>query len=211
MKLIFLGPPGAGKGTLATVVSKEHGIPQVSTGDMFREAIKKETELGKKVKAILASGALVPDEVTVDLVRERLGQADARTGFILDGFPRTIPQAEALEKFQKLDAVVNFAIDDALVIKRLTGREVCRNCGAIYHVTNMPSKVKGVCDKCGGPTYVRPDDTLESITNRLDVYRKQTEPLIEFYRSRKLLKDVDSSKSPEDTHVQIQDALKGIG
>ena len=211
MKLIFLGPPGAGKGTLATVVSKVDGIPQVSTGDMFREAIKKETELGKKVKAILASGALVPDEVTVDLVKERLGQADARKGFILDGFPRTIPQAEALEKFQKLDAVVNFAIDDALVIKRLTGREVCRNCGAIYHVTNMPSRVKGVCDKCGGPTYVRPDDTLESITNRLDVYRKQTEPLIEFYRSRKLLKDVDSSKSPEDTHAQIQDALKGIG
>ncbi len=210
MKLIFLGPPGAGKGTLAALVSKDNGIPQISTGDMFREAIKKETELGKKVKAILASGELVPDEVTVDLVRERLSQPDAQKGYILDGFPRTIPQAEALEKFQKLDAVVNFAIDDALVVKRLSGREVCKNCGAIYHVTNMPSKVKGVCDKCGGPLYTRPDDTLESIKNRLDVYRKQTEPLISFYRTRKVLKDIDSSKSPEDTHRQIQKALKGL-
>jgi adenylate kinase len=210
MKLIFLGPPGAGKGTLATLVSKEKGIPQISTGDMFREAIKKETELGRKVKAILASGELVPDEVTVDLVKERLSQADAKKGFILDGFPRTIPQAEALEKFQKLDAVVNFAIGDELVVKRLSGREICKSCGAIYHVTNMPSKVKGVCDKCGGPLYTRPDDTLESITNRLDVYRKQTEPLIAFYRSRKLLKDIDSSKSPEDTHRQITEALAGL-
>jgi adenylate kinase len=210
MKLIFLGPPGAGKGTLATRVSKEHGIPQISTGDMFREAIKKETELGKKVKAILASGELVPDELTISLVKERLAQADAKKGFILDGFPRTIPQAEALEKFQKLDAVVNFAIGDELVVKRLSGREVCKNCGAIYHVTNMPSKVKGICDKCGGPLYTRPDDTLESITNRLSVYRNQTEPLIAFYRSRKLLKDIDSSKSPEDTHRQITGALAGL-
>lgn len=210
MKLIFLGPPGAGKGTLATVVSKEHGIPQISTGDMFREAIKKETELGRKVKAILAAGDLVPDELTVDLVKERLAQPDARKGYILDGFPRTIPQAEALEKFQQLDAVVNFAIDDALVVTRLSGREVCKNCGAIYHVTNMPAKVKGVCDKCGGPLYTRPDDTLESIKNRLDVYRRQTEPLIEFYRARKLLRDIDSSRSPEDTHSQIAKALTGI-
>jgi len=210
MKLIFLGPPGAGKGTLATLVSKEHGIPQISTGDMFREAIKKETELGRKVKEILGRGDLVPDELTVNLVKERLAQADAKNGYILDGFPRTIPQAEALQKFQKLDAVVNFAIDDALVVQRLSGREVCRNCGAIYHVTNMPSKVKGVCDKCGGPLYTRPDDSLESITNRLAVYRSQTEPLIEFYRSRKLLKDIDSSKSPEDTHRQIGRALAGI-
>ena len=207
MKLIFLGPPGAGKGTLAGAVSKDYAIPQISTGDMFREAIKKETELGKKVKAILASGALVPDDVTVDLVRERLSQPDAAKGYILDGFPRTIPQAEALEKFQALDAVVNFAIDDKLVVERLSGRLICKNCGAIYHVKNMPPKVAGVCDKCGGPLYTRPDDTLESITNRLDVYRKQTEPLIAFYRKKKLLKDIDSSKSPEDTHSQIRKAL----
>ena len=146
----------------------------------------------------------------MDLVKERLSQPDAGKGYILDGFPRTIPQAEALETFQKLDAVVNFSINDELVIKRLSGREVCKNCGAIYHVTNMPSKVKGVCDKCGGPLYTRPDDTIESITNRLDVYRKQTEPLIEFYRARKLLRDIDSSTSPEDTHRQIDKALSGL-
>jgi len=207
MKLIFLGPPGAGKGTLAGLVSKEHGIPQISTGDMFREAIKKETALGKQVKEILGRGDLVTDDLTVSLVKERLSQDDAKKGYILDGFPRTIPQAEALGKFQSLDAVVNFAIDDELVVQRLSGREICKNCGAIYHVKNMPSKVKGLCDKCGGPLYTRPDDSLESITNRLDVYRKQTEPLIEFYRKKNLLKDIDSSKSPEDTHRQIEKVL----
>jgi adenylate kinase len=210
MKLIFLGPPGAGKGTLAVIVSKDHGIPQISTGDIFRDAIKRETELGRKVKEIVGRGDLVPDELTVSLVKERLTEADARKGYILDGFPRTIPQAEALEKFQKLDAVVNFSISDEQVVKRLSGREICKSCGAIYHVTNMPSKVKGVCDKCGGPVYVRPDDSLESITNRLDVYRKQTEPLIAFYRSRGLLKDIDSSKSPQDTQVQITKALSSL-
>jgi adenylate kinase len=210
MNLIFLGPPGAGKGTLAGLVSKDHTIPQISTGDIFRDAIKRETELGKKVKEIVGRGDLVPDELTVSLVKERLAQADAKKGYILDGFPRTIPQAEALEKFQKVDAVINFAIDDDQVIQRLTGREICKQCGAIYHVKNMPSKVKGVCDKCGGPVYTRPDDSLQSITNRLDVYRKQTEPLIQFYRGKKLLKDIDSSKSPEDTRTQIEKELKTL-
>jgi len=210
MKLIFLGPPGAGKGTLAGLVSKEYSIPQISTGDIFRDAIKRETELGKKVKEIVGRGDLVPDELTVSLVRERLTQPDARGGYILDGFPRTIPQAEALAGFQKLDAVVNFAIEDALVITRLSGREICKTCGKIYHVTNMPSKVKGVCDACGGPTYTRPDDSRESITNRLDVYRKQTEPLIAWYGGKKLLRDIDSSKSPEDTMRQIREALADL-
>jgi len=207
MKLIFLGPPGAGKGTLAGLVSSEYAIPQISTGDIFRDAIKRETELGRKVKEIVGRGDLVPDELTVSLVRERLAQPDAQKGYILDGFPRTIPQAEALEKFQKLDAVVNFAIDDELVVQRLSGREICKSCGAIYHVKNMPAKVKGVCDKCGGPLYTRPDDSLESITNRLDVYRKQTEPLIMFYEKKAVLKNIDSSKSPEDTQIQIRKAL----
>jgi len=207
MKLIFLGPPGAGKGTLAGHVSKEYAIPQISTGDIFRDAIKRETELGKKVKEIVGRGDLVPDELTVSLVRERLDQPDAAGGYILDGFPRTIPQASSLDEFQKIDAVVNFAISDALVIERLSGREVCKSCGAIYNVKNMPSRVKGVCDKCGGPLYTRPDDTLESITNRLDVYKKQTEPLISYYRKKELLKNVDSSKSPEDTMSQIRKVL----
>ena len=207
MNLIFLGPPGAGKGTLAGLVSREYAIPQISTGDIFRDAIKRETELGMKVKEIVGRGDLVPDELTVSLVRERLAQPDAQKGYILDGFPRTIPQAEALEKFQKLDAVVNFEIDDELVVQRLSGREICKSCGAIYHVKNMPAKVKGVCDKCGGPLYTRPDDSLQSITNRLDVYRKQTEPLILFYQKKAVLKNIDSSKSPEDTQIQIRSAL----
>ena len=207
MKLIFLGPPGAGKGTLAGLVSKELGVPQVSTGDIFRDAIKRETELGKKVKQIVGRGDLVPDDLTVDLVRERLGQPDAARGYILDGFPRTIPQAEALEAFQKLDAVVNFTIGDDAVVARLSGREICKSCGAIYHVANMPSRVKGVCDKCGGPLYTRPDDSLESITNRLEVYKRQTEPLIELYRKKKLLRNIDSSKTPEDTLAQVRTVL----
>jgi adenylate kinase len=207
MKLIFLGPPGAGKGTLAGQVSAEYKIPQISTGDIFRDAIKRETELGKKVKEIVGRGDLVPDELTVSLVRERLTQADAKPGYILDGFPRTIPQAEALQGFQALDAVINFTIGDELVVKRLSGREICKSCGAIYHVTNMPSKAKGVCDKCGGPLYTRPDDSLESITNRLEVYRRQTEPLIQYYATKGLLKDIDSSKSPQDTMRQIRAAL----
>ena len=207
MKLIFLGPPGAGTGTLAGLVAKEFGIPQISTGDIFRDAIKREADLGKQVKAIVGRGDLVPDELTVSLVRERLAQPDAATGYILDGFPRTIPQAKALEGFQKLDAVVNFVIGDDVVVLRLTGREVCRACGAIYHVRNMPTRVKGVCDRCGGPTYTRVDDSLESIKNRLEVYQRQTEPLIAFYRERGLLRDVDSSTTPEATMAGVRAVL----
>jgi adenylate kinase len=207
MKLIFLGPPGAGKGTLAGLVSRELGVPQISTGDIFRDAIKRGTELGKKVQEIVGRGDLVPDELTVSLVKERLAQPDAAAGFILDGFPRTIPQASSLEQFQSLDAVVNFTISDEVVVTRLSGREICKSCGAIYHVTNMPAAVKGTCDKCGGPLYTRPDDSIESIRNRLEVYKRQTEPLIDFYAARKLLKNIDSSKSPEDTLVQIRTGL----
>jgi len=207
MKLIFLGPPGAGKGTLAGLVSRELGVPQVSTGDIFRDAIKRGTELGKKVQEIVGRGDLVPDQLTVSLVKERLAQPDAAAGYILDGFPRTIPQASSLEQFQSLDAVVNFTISDEVVVTRLTGREICKSCGAIYHVTNMPAAVKGVCDTCGGPLYTRPDDSIDSIRNRLEVYKRQTEPLIDFYAARKLLKNIDSSKSPEDTLVQIRTGL----
>jgi adenylate kinase len=150
----------------------------------------------------------VPDELTVGLVKERLAQSDAAGGYILDGFPRTIPQAEALAAFQALDAVVNFSIKDAVVVKRLSGRRVCKNCGAIYHVENMPPKKNGVCDACGGHLYVRDDDKIDSIMNRLEVYKKQTEPLIRFYKDKKLLKDIDSSKTPEATLAQLRKALK---
>ena len=208
MNLIFLGAPGAGKGTLAAQLSKEYGIPQISTGDIFRAAVKEGSELGRKVQGIMEKGELVPDSLTVELVEERLAQADAQNGYILDGFPRTIAQADALASFQKIDMAINFNTSDEVVIRRLSGRRVCRSCGAIYQVENMPPKVKGKCDKCGGELYTRDDDTIESIKNRLRVYKDQTEPLIEYYRSKGLLRDIDSSTSPEESFSQIKNLLE---
>ncbi len=208
MNLIFLGAPGAGKGTLATQLSKEYDIPQISTGDIFRTAVKHGSELGRKVQGIMEKGELVPDSLTVELVKERLAQQDARNGYILDGFPRTIAQADALASFQKIDMVINFNTSDDVVIRRLSGRRVCRSCGAIYHVENMPPKVKGKCDDCGGELYTRDDDTIESIKNRLRVYKDQTEPLIEYYRGKGLLRDIDSSTSPENSFSQIKSLLE---
>jgi adenylate kinase len=207
MRLIFLGAPGAGKGTVAAAVGKEHGIPQVSTGDLFRAAVKNGTELGRRVKGIMERGELVPDELTVALVRERFRSPDTAAGFILDGFPRTIPQAEALDSIQPVDAVINFQSGDDVLIRRLSGRRVCRNCGAIYHVENMPPRQEGICDRCGGELYIRDDDRIEAIRNRLRVYREQTAPLVEYYRRRGLLHDIDSAKSVEDTLAQLRPLL----
>ena len=192
MNFIFLGPPGAGKGTLAKQVSETYKIPHISTGDIFRENIKNGTELGKKAKAIIDAGGLVSDEITIDLVKDRLSKDDVKNGFILDGFPRTIAQAEALETFAKIDSAVNFAIPDEDVVERLGGRRMCRACGTPYNITAAPPKVEGVCDKCGGELYTRDDDTDEAIKHRLDVYREQTAPLIEFYKSRGKIADIDA-------------------
>ncbi|MBN1835761.1 MAG: adenylate kinase [Spirochaetales bacterium] len=210
MNLIFLGAPGAGKGTLAGAVSRKLQVPQISTGDIFREAVKNQTELGSRVKGIMERGELVPDELTVELVRERLSRPDTRNGYILDGFPRTIPQADALSGFQNLDAVINFRIDDEVVVRRLSGRRVCRSCGAIYHVDNLPPKVENVCDACGGELYIRDDDKIEAIRKRLEVYRQQTEPLIAYYRERGLLHDIDSSQSVKHSEVQIHRILTAL-
>ena len=207
MNLIFLGAPGAGKGTLATMLSKAKGIPQISTGDLFRAAVKEGSELGRRVQGIMERGELVPDSLTVELVKERLSKSDARDGYILDGFPRTVAQADALAGFQEIDAVINFSISDDLVIRRLSGRRVCRSCGAIYHIENMPSKVEGICDRCGGELYVRDDDKIESIKNRLRVYKDQTEPLIAYYRNKGVLQEIDSSSSPQDSLSQINKLL----
>jgi adenylate kinase len=208
MNLIFLGAPGAGKGTLATLLSKEYRIPQISTGDLFRAAVKEGSELGKQVQGIMEKGELVPDSLTVELVKERLSKPDAKGGYILDGFPRTVAQADALAEFQKIDAVINFSISDELVIRRLSGRRVCRSCGAIYHIENMPPKVEGTCDRCGGELYIRDDDKIDSIKNRLRVYKEQTEPLIAYYRDRAVLREIDSSKSPQDSLAQIESVLE---
>jgi adenylate kinase len=208
MNLIFLGAPGAGKGTLATLLSKEYRIPQISTGDLFRAAVKEGSELGRQVRGIMEKGELVPDSLTVELVKERLSKPDARGGYILDGFPRTVAQADALAEFQKIDAVINFSISDELVIRRLSGRRVCRSCGAIYHIENLPPKVEGTCDRCGGELYIRDDDKIDSIKNRLRVYKEQTEPLIAYYRDRAVLREIDSSKSPQDSLAQIESVLE---
>jgi adenylate kinase len=210
MRLIFLGAPGAGKGTVASAIGKELGLPQVSTGDLFRDAVKNGTELGLRVKGIMEKGELVPDELTVALVRERLGRPDTAKGYILDGFPRTIPQAEALASFQRLDGAINFQCGDEVVVRRLSGRRICRSCGAIYHVENMPSRREGVCDRCGGELYVRDDDQIDSIRNRLRVYREQTEPLIGYYRGRGLLHDIDSEQTVEKSLVQLRKLLKKL-
>ena len=190
---IFLGPPGAGKGSLAVKVAEDYKIPHISTGDIFRANIKAQTPLGVKVKAIIDSGALVSDELTFELVKDRLAQDDCKNGYILDGFPRTIPQAEMLEGLVSDVKVVNFEIQDEIVIKRLSTRRVCKACGANYNVLTLKPKVDGVCDKCGGELYQRDDDKQESILHRMDVYREQTEPLINFYKEKGKITDLDAS------------------
>lgn len=206
MKFIFLGPPGAGKGTLAAAVSADYGIPHISTGEIFREAIKNQTSLGLQVKNIIDSGSLVSDEITISLVKERLQQDDAQIGFILDGFPRTIPQAEALAQLIAIDSVVNFDIDDGEVVKRLSGRRVCKKCKNNYHVLYMPTKKQDVCDNCEGELYIRDDDKPLAIQHRLDVYREQTEPLINYYRQKNMIQDIDARPSV----TEILDVFKKI-
>ncbi len=190
---VFLGPPGAGKGSLAVKVAEDYKIPHISTGDIFRANIKAQTPLGVKVKAIIDSGSLVSDELTFELVKDRLAQYDCKNGYILDGFPRTIPQAEMLDGLVADLKVVNFQISDDIVIGRLSTRRVCKACGANYNIKTLPPKVEGICDKCGGELYQRDDDKQESILHRMDVYREQTEPLINYYKNKGKITDLDAS------------------
>lgn len=208
MNFIFLGPPGAGKGSLAVKVAKDYNIPHISTGDIFRAAIKNQTELGKKVKSIIDSGGLVSDDITCALVQERLAEPDCKNGFILDGFPRTIPQADELGKFCPDVTCVNFTIADDIVIKRLSTRRVCKKCGANFNILTKAPKVEGVCDECGGELYQRDDDKQESILHRMDVYREQTEPLIAYYRAKNKLTDVDAAIETDDLLVEFKKMFK---
>ena len=192
MRLIFLGPPGAGKGTQARQLAREWSVPQIATGEMLREAVAAGTPLGREAKRIMDTGALVPDDVMVGLIAERLRQPDAGRGFILDGFPRTIAQAEALDHLlkdlgQRLDRVLFFEVSEAELVRRLTGRRLCRRCQTAFHVVSAPPRHEGVCDRCGGELYQRDDDSEGTVRNRLQVYDRQTSPLLDYYRSRHLL------------------------
>jgi len=213
MNIILLGPPGAGKGTQAVMLAEKYGITHISTGDMFRAAIKQETELGLKVKAIMDQGGLVPDDLTVALVRERLAQPDCEKGFLLDGFPRTLAQAEALMKMlaetnRKLDAAVNIEVPNDVLMNRMTGRRMCSQCGASYHIVFNPPKNASQCDICSGELYQRSDDSADTVKNRLEVYEQQTEPLITYYLYQGLLKTVNGNQNLE---LVFNDICKSLG
>lgn len=213
MKLLIMGPPGAGKGTQAEVLVKELDITHISTGDMFRNAIKEGTEMGKKAKEYMDKGELVPDEVVIGLVRDRLSQPDCRKGFLLDGFPRTVEQARALDATLKslginLDGVINIVVPLDKLMARLTGRRVCRNCGASFHVLFNPPKVEGVCDACGGELYQRSDDNEESVGTRLRAYEDKTQPLIDYYREKGVLLNVNGDQEIKKVLEDILKALK---
>lgn len=213
MKIIMLGAPGAGKGTQAKMIAEKCGIPHISTGDIFRANIKNGTELGAKAKEYMDKGLLVPDELVCDLVVDRIQQADCEKGYILDGFPRTIPQAEALEAAlnaieQKLDYTIDIDVPDENIINRMSGRRACVGCGATYHVVFNPTKVEGKCDVCGESLILRDDDKPETVKKRLDVYHTQTQPLIDFYSARKVLVEVDGTQSMDKV---FEDIMKILG
>jgi adenylate kinase len=215
LNIILLGPPGAGKGTQAKKIIAEFGIPHISTGDMFREAMKEGTPLGQLAATFINKGDLVPDEVTIGLVRERLSRPDCQKGYLLDGFPRTLPQAEALDTLAKeigrpINAVIDFAASRPELIRRITGRRVCSKCGTPYHVDTMKPKVDGVCDVCGGPLIQRKDDNLEALRVRLDHYEVSTKPLIAFYENKGLLRRVDGLLDFEELFLIIRKIFQEV-
>lgn len=209
MRIVFLGPPGSGKGTQAQILAQKVGIPQISTGDLLREAVEQNTLVGRKAKEYMEKGALVPDEIVVGLVRDKLSQ---ETAFILDGFPRTVQQAESLDEVLQqlgvsLDAVINIEIPLEAAVERLSGRLTCSECNSIYHVKYNPPAQKGVCDTCGGDLYQRSDDTEKAITHRFDVYKKQTQPVIQYYKERKKLVNVDGNRTIEEIATDIEELV----
>lgn len=215
MNLVLMGLPGAGKGTQAERIVDDYGIPHISTGDMFRAAMKEETQLGLEAKSFIDKGELVPDEVTIGIVRERLGKNDCEQGFLLDGFPRTVAQAEALEEILKdlgrtINYVINIKVDKDALMERLTGRRICKNCGATYHLVFNPPAKENVCDKCGGELYQRADDNAETVSTRLEVNLKQTEPLLNFYSEKGYLANIDGAKHINDVYADIKDLLGGL-
>ncbi|KAA0560348.1 adenylate kinase [Bacillus sp. AFS015802] len=215
MNIVLMGLPGAGKGTQAEKIVDKYGIPHISTGDMFRAAIKEGTELGLKAKSFMDNGDLVPDEVTIGIVRERLSKEDCEKGFLLDGFPRTVAQAEALENIladlgKKMNYVININVDKDILMERLTGRRICKECGATYHLVFNPPTEEGVCDRCGGELYQRADDNEETVQNRLDVNIKQTQPLLAYYEDKGYLKNIDGQQDIHRVFDDIDELLGGL-
>jgi len=213
MRLILLGPPGAGKGTQASSICQRYTIPHISTGDIFRKNIKEQTPLGIQAKSYIDSGQLVPDSLVVDIVADRLKEEDCTKGFLLDGFPRTVVQAEALksilaERAIKMNAVVNIVVDPSVLVERAVGRRICRACGATYHIHFNPSSVEGVCDECGGELYQRSDDVAETVQNRIDVYQNETSPLIDYYSQEQLLVEIDGLQTIDTVFGAIVSALE---
>ena len=212
MNIILMGLPGAGKGTQASEIVKKFPIPHISTGDVFRKAIKDETDLGKEAKSYMDRGELVPDEVTVGIVKERISEDDAKKGFLLDGFPRTIEQAEALNSImseldREIDAVINIEVPEEELMNRLTGRRICEKCGTTYHLVFNPPKVDGICDIDGGKLYQREDDNPETVSNRLSVNVKQSKPILEYYNNKGVLKNIDGSKDIDEVTNDVIDIL----
>lgn len=215
MNLVLMGLPGAGKGTQAEKIVQKYGIPHISTGDMFRAAIKDETELGLKAKSFMDKGELVPDEVTIGIVRERLSKNDCEKGFLLDGFPRTVAQAEALENIlaqlnRKIDYVINVDVDQNILMERLTGRRICKDCGATYHLVFNPPAKEGVCDRCAGELYQRADDNEATVQNRLDVNIKQTKPLLDFYETKGYLRNINGQQDINKVFSDLDVLLGGL-
>ncbi|VEF49912.1 adenylate kinase [Bacillus freudenreichii] len=215
MNLVLMGLPGAGKGTQAEKIVAKYDVPHISTGDMFRAAMSEGTELGLQAKSFMDKGELVPDEVTIGIVRERLSKADCEKGFLLDGFPRTVPQAEALENIlselgRNIDYVINIQVDQNILMERLTGRRICKSCGATYHLVFNPPAETGVCDRCGGELYQRPDDNEETVQNRLEVNVKQTQPLLDFYQEKGYLKNINGQQHIDQVFSDIDSLLRDL-
>ncbi len=213
MKIVMLGAPGAGKGTQAIKIADKYGIPHISTGDIFRANIKGGTELGMKAKSYMDKGELVPDEVTIGMLLDRIGQDDCRNGYVLDGFPRTIPQAESLtkalaEQGEKIDFAIDINVPDEAIVKRMSGRRACPKCGATYHIVYAAPKTENVCDKCGSDLIIRSDDKPETVQDRLNVYHKQTEPLISYYKDADVLREVDGTKELEEVFSDVVAVLE---
>ncbi len=212
MKIIMLGAPGAGKGTQAKMIADKYGVPHISTGDIFRANIKNGTELGMEAKKYMDQGLLVPDELTVKILLDRVAKDDCEKGYVLDGFPRTIPQAEVLEEAlanigDKIDFAIDVDVPDENIVRRMSGRRACLSCGATYHIEHVPPKAEGICDRCGKELVLRDDDKAETVKNRLNVYHEQTQPLIDFYEKKGVLKSVDGTVDMQDVFVAIVSIL----